>query len=168
MVLWHVLSPFYGSDLQVHLLSSESLEESTRINASLKREVTLRKIAAEEKEKHLKVMKELEEAKNMFAKESYERQIAELNVRKESLEKQRILDTLLTSDKRYRQYTMHEIKEATNFLSEDFLIGEGGYGKVYKCSLDHTTVAVKVLHGDAKNKKDEFLKEVFTFSFEVV
>lgn len=120
----------------------------------------MRKIAAEEKAKYLKVMKELEESKSMFAKESYERQIAELNVLRESIEKQRIVDTLLSNDRRYRKYTMDEIKIATNNFSKDLIIGEGGYGKVYKCNLDHTPVAVKVLHQDAINKKEEFLKEV--------
>ncbi|CAJ2649910.1 unnamed protein product [Trifolium pratense] len=142
------------------LLSSESLEEAKIINASLKREETLRKIAAEEKAKYLKVMKELEESKSIFAKESYERQMAELNVLRESIEKQRIVDTLLSNDRRYRKYTMDEIKIATNNLSEALVIGEGGYGKVYKCNLDHTPVAVKVLHHDTINKKSEFLKEV--------
>lgn len=97
----------------------------------------------------------------MFAKESYERQMAELNVLRESIEKQRIVDTLLSNDRRYRKYTMDEIKIATNNLSEDLVIGEGGYGKVYKCNLDHTPVAVKVLHQETVNKKAEFLKEVF-------
>ncbi|KAK2412442.1 U-box domain-containing protein kinase family protein [Trifolium repens] len=142
------------------LLSSESLEESKIINASLKREETLRKIAAEEKAKYLKVMKELEESKSVFAKESYERQMAELNVLRESIEKQRIVDTLLSNDRRYRKYTMDEIRIATNNLSEDLVIGEGGYGKVYKCNLDHTPVAIKVLHQETINKKAEFLKEV--------
>ncbi|XP_028753561.1 U-box domain-containing protein 34 [Neltuma alba] len=148
------------SQSKVHLLSAEYLEESRRVNDSLKREEALRKIAAEEKEKYLKVMEELEEAKMKFAKESYERQMAELNVLKESVERKRIIDTLLSSDKRYRKYTMDEINEATDNFSKDLLIGEGGYGKVYKCRLDHTTVAVKVLHQDAINKKEEFLKEV--------
>jgi hypothetical protein len=127
----------------------------------LKREETLRKIAAEEKAKYLKVMKELEESKSVFAKESYERQMAELNVLRESIEKQRIVDTLLSNDRRYRKYTMDEIRIATNNLSEDLVIGEGGYGKVYKCNLDHTPVAIKVLHQETINKKAEFLKEVF-------
>ncbi|XP_027329699.1 U-box domain-containing protein 34 [Abrus precatorius] len=142
------------------LLTSESLEEAKRVNASLKREEILRKIAAEEKTKYLKVMKELEEAKSMLAKESYERQMAELDILKESIEKQRIVDTLLSNDRRYRKYTMDEIKIATKFFAEDLVIGEGGYGKVYKCNLDHTPVAVKVLHQDAINKREEFLKEV--------
>ncbi|WVZ10050.1 hypothetical protein V8G54_014580 [Vigna mungo] len=145
---------------QALILSSESLEETKRVNASLKREEVLRKIASEEKTKYLKVMKELEEAKNKFSKESYERQMAELDVLKESIEKQRIVDTLLSNDTRYRKYTMDDIKIATKFFSEDLMIGEGGYGKVYKCNLDHTPVAVKILHKDAINKKEEFLKEV--------
>ncbi|KAL2977865.1 hypothetical protein AAZX31_13G089400 [Glycine max] len=86
--------------------------------------------------------------------------MAELDVLKESIEKQRIVDTLLSNDRRYRKYTMDEIKLATNFFAEDLIIGEGGYGKVYKCNLDHSPVAVKVLHQDAINKKEEFLKEV--------
>uniref|UniRef100_A0A0R0GT27 RING-type E3 ubiquitin transferase n=1 Tax=Glycine max TaxID=3847 RepID=A0A0R0GT27_SOYBN len=131
------------------LLSSESLEETKIVNASLKREEILRKLPAEEKTKYLK-----------FSKESYERQMAELDVLKESIEKQRIVDTLLSNDRRYRKYTMDEIKLVTNFFAEDLIIGEGGYGKVYKCNLDHSPVAVKVLHQDAINKKDEFLKEV--------
>ena len=69
--LW--VSTFY---LQALLLSSESLEETKIVNASLKREEILRKFAAEEKTKYLKVMKELEEAKNKLSKESYERQMA--------------------------------------------------------------------------------------------
>ncbi|KAK8471059.1 hypothetical protein PHAVU_003G134500 [Phaseolus vulgaris] len=145
---------------QALLLSSESLEETKIVNASLKREEVLRKIASEEKTKYLKVVKELEEAKNKFSKESYERQMAELDVLKESIEKQRIVDKLLSNDRRYRKYTMDDIKIATKFFSEDLMIGEGGYGKVYKCNLDHTPVAVKVLHQDAINKKEEFLKEV--------
>ena len=51
--------------------------------------------------------------------------MAELDVLKESIEKQRIVDTLLSNDRRYRKYTMDEIKLATNFFAEDLIIGEG-------------------------------------------
>lgn len=149
---------------KVELLSSECLEEARRVNAALEREETSRKIAAEEKAKYLEAIKEVEEAKRLLAKEGYERKIAELNALKESIEKEKIVDSLFSADKRYRRYTRDEIEVATGFFSERNVIGEGGYGKVYKCSLDHTPVAVKVLSHEAMGKKEEFLKEVEVLS----
>lgn len=146
--------------MQVESLSSECLEESRRVNAAVEREETFRKIATEEKAKHLQAMKEVEEAKCLLAKEACERQIAELNALKESLEKQKIADALFSSDRRYRRYTVDEIELATDFFSRTNLIGEGSYGKVYKCNLYHTPVAVKVLQPDTVDKRDEFLNEV--------
>ncbi|XP_068343450.1 U-box domain-containing protein 34-like [Pyrus communis] len=145
---------------KVQLLSSECLDETKRVNAALESEEMLRKIAAEEKAKHLEALKEIEEAKVLLAKEAYERQMAELTAMKESSEKNKLVDALFSSDRRYRRYSRNEIEVATSFFSEANVIGEGGYGKVYKCSLDRTPVAVKVLRPDAVDKKEEFLKEV--------
>ncbi|KAM0026950.1 putative protein kinase RLK-Pelle-RLCK-IXb family [Helianthus debilis subsp. tardiflorus] len=61
---------------------------------------------------------------------------------------------------RYRKYTIEEIEEATEYFSVDRKIGEGGYGPVYKCHLDHTLVAVKVLRSDAAEGKAQFQQEV--------
>lgn len=132
---------------------------------AIKREEEFRKIAAKEKEKRLEAIKEVEAARNSLAKESYERKIAELNALKESLEKQKIVDALFLSDKRCRRYSRDEIERATDCFSESKMIGEGAYGKVYKCNLDHTPVAVKVLRSESSEKKEEFLREVFVFTY---
>ncbi|KAL0015005.1 hypothetical protein SO802_002074 [Lithocarpus litseifolius] len=153
---------------KVQIISSECLEEARRVNDALEREETLRKIAAEEKAKYLKAMEEVEEARNLLAKEAYEKKLAEVDALKESIEKQKIVDALFSSDKRYRRYTRDEIEAATDLFSESNVIGEGGYGKVYKCSLHHTPVAVKVLRPDAIEKKQGFLKEEFLKEVEVL
>lgn len=149
---------------KVDLLSSECLEESRRVNAAEEREEIFRKIASQEKAKHLQAIKEVEEAKNLLAKEVHERQIAEENALKESSEKQKIADALFSSDKMYRRYTTSEIEQATGFFSESNMIGEGSYGKVYKCNLYHTPAAVKVLQPSSVDKKDEFFNEVEVLS----
>lgn len=152
----YLITPY----MQVQLLFSECLEESQRVNAAIEREETLREIAAQQKAKHLAVLKDIEEAKCLLANEEYKRQVAELNALKEYSEKQKVVNALLLGDRRCRRYSRHEIEMATDNFSKSKVIGEGGYGKVYKCNLDHTPVAVKVLCSDTYEKKEEFLKEV--------
>ncbi|KAM6583503.1 hypothetical protein CsatB_010505 [Cannabis sativa] len=149
---------------KVQLVSSACLKETNRVNAALVREETLKKIAAEEKANHLEAVKEVERERVLLAKEAYERQIAEVKAFEESLEKRKLVDELFSNDKRYRRYTRNEIEIATDFFSEANVIGEGGYGKVYKCSLDHIPVAIKVLQNGKDDKKHEFLKEVEVLS----
>lgn len=55
---------------------------------------------------------------------------------------------------------MEEIKIATESFAESLKIGEGGYGPVYKCYLDHTEIAVKVLRANAAQDQAEFQQEV--------
>lgn len=147
-------------NVQVQMLSFDSVEDAKRFSFAVEREQKYRKIAAEEKEKHLEAVKEVEIAQNLLAKEAHEREIAELKAMKESSEKQQIVNALFTNDKRYRRYTIDEIEVATDSFSKTKVVGEGAYGKVYKCNLDHTPVAIKVLWSDTSEKKREFLKEV--------
>ncbi|KAL3535581.1 hypothetical protein ACH5RR_004042 [Cinchona calisaya] len=149
---------------KVNLLSVECLEEEKRLNAVRKREENLREIAAREKEKHLEVMKEIEMAKDQCVKEANERKLAESNALKEFSEKQKIVEALFSEDKRYRKYTRNDIEEVTDFFCETKVIGSGAYGKVYKCNIDHTPVAIKVLQSEASDKKEEFLREVEVLS----
>ncbi|MCE3217053.1 hypothetical protein HAX54_010195 [Datura stramonium] len=144
---------------KVQLLSSECREETRRVNAAKEREESLRKTAAEVKKKHVEIEKEVEIARKLLAKEACERQIAELKALQQSLDKQKVVDALLSCDGRYRRLTREEIQVATDFFSESKMIGEGGYEKVYKGNLDHTPVTIEVLHPDASQKKEEFLKK---------
>ncbi|KAI3814472.1 hypothetical protein L1987_14112 [Smallanthus sonchifolius] len=149
---------------KVQMISFDRIEETKRINSAVEREEKYRKIASEEKQKHLEAVKEIEMARNLLEKEAHEREIAETKAMKESSEKQQIVDALLVGDKRYKRYTIHEMELATDSFSKNKVIGEGAYGKVYKCSLDHTLVAIKVFSSDTAQKKREFLREVEVLS----
>lgn len=141
-------------------MSSECSKDARRVNNAVEKEVLHRKTAALEKERHMKAIKEVEAAKALLAREYCQRQIAEVNALKNYLEKKKVIDQLLGTDQRYRKYTIEEIFIATEGFSPEKVIGEGGYGKVYRCSLDSTPAAVKVVRLDTPEKKQEFLKEV--------
>ncbi|XP_058213622.1 U-box domain-containing protein 34-like isoform X2 [Rhododendron vialii] len=133
---------------------------SRQVRAALQGEQVHKKITAEEKGKHSEAMKETKTGRNLFPKEAYERHIAEMKALKESMEQKNTMDALLSNDGRYKRYTRDEIEIATESFSETKMIGEGLYGKVYRCDLDQTPVAVKVLHSHASEKKEEFLTEI--------
>ncbi|CAN6874208.1 unnamed protein product [Brassica oleracea] len=150
---------------KVHVLALECSEDARRVNSAVEKEEFQKKIAALEKERYMKAAKEVEAAKALLAKEFCQRQIAQVNSLRTYLEKKKVIDQLLgTDDQRYRKYTIEEIITATEGFSPEKVIGEGGYGTVYHCSLDSTPVAVKVVRLDRPEKKQEFLKEVEVLS----
>lgn len=81
----------------------------------------------------------------------------------EIAEKRKELETI-SSDIRYRRYSPEEILKATNNFSDSLKVGEGGYGPVFKSTLDHTLVAIKILRSDVTQGIKQFHKEVEVLS----
>lgn len=131
-----------------------------KVQDALQREEMLKQTVADEKTKHLEAIGAIEMAKNAFTHETYSKHQAEILANKVSIENAKVVDALLSTGKSCRQYSKHEIELATDYFSDAKKIGEGGYGNVYRCTLDHTEVAVKVIQQDSTNKIDEFLREV--------
>ncbi|ESQ50512.1 hypothetical protein EUTSA_v10022572mg [Eutrema salsugineum] len=154
----------FSTQNKVQVLSSECSKDARRVNNAVEKGELQRKTAALEKERYKKAVKEVEAAKALLAREFCQRQIAEVNALRTYLEKKKVIDQLLGTDHRYRKYTIEEIVTATEGFSPEKVIGEGGYGKVYRCSIDSTPAAVKVVRLDTPEKKQEFLKEVEVLS----
>ncbi|XP_021895963.1 U-box domain-containing protein 35-like isoform X2 [Carica papaya] len=118
----------------------------------------------QERLKYKAAMEAAEAAKRLAELEAQKRTSAEKKALKECEEMKKVLDTLSNNSMRYRRYTIEEIEAATEGFSESRKIGEGGYGLVYKCYLDHTPVAVKVLRPDAVQGTSQFKKEIEVLS----
>lgn len=118
--------------------------------------------AEKEKAKCKAALEAAEAAKRIAALEAKRRMNAEMRALEEAEERKHALTAFAHGDLRYRRYTIEEIEAATDQFSESRKIGEGGYGPVYMCELDHTPVAVKVLRPDAAQGRSQFQQEVWT------
>ena len=141
-------------------LNNWRIEEEKKLDeARLAQEAALA-IAEKEKARSKAAMETAEAAKKIAEVESKRRVSVEMKALKEAEEMRKALDNLAQTDERYRKYTIEEIEAATDSFSESRKFGEGGYGPVYKCYLDHTPVAVKVLRPDSAQGKSQFQQEV--------
>ncbi|CAO2817948.1 unnamed protein product [Amaranthus hypochondriacus] len=116
-----------------------------------------------EKERSKSTTTKMEAQKRLAELDSQKRVNAEMKTLKEAEQKNKVMDCMDTSI-RYRRYTIEEIEIATEYFAEQRKIGEGGYGPVFRCQLDHTLVAVKVLRPDAAQGRSQFQQEVEVLS----
>ena len=65
---------------------------------------------------------------------------------------------------RAKIYTEEELKKATNNFNESNIIGQGGYGTVYKGVLADTLVAIKKSKVVDRSQIDQFVNEVIILS----
>lgn len=63
----------------------------------------------------------------------------------------------------HRRYSIQDIEVATNYYDDSYKIGEGGYGPVFRGTLDHTPVAIKVLRPNISQLHKQFKQEVHYF-----
>ena len=146
--------------LQAVELQRWRMEEERRLEEARLGEEAAMAIVEKEKAKCRAAIDAAEASQRLAELESQRRVNAEMKALKEAEDMKKVINNLAQNDIRYRKYTIEEIEEATEFFSESRKIGEGGYGRVYKCYLDHTPVAVKVLRPDASQGRSQFQKEV--------
>ncbi|XP_073293339.1 U-box domain-containing protein 52-like [Primulina huaijiensis] len=136
------------------------LEEERRLEDARLAEEAARITAEQEKAKYKVAMENAQAAQRVAEMESQKRVSIEMNAIQDSDEERAISISPL----RYRRYTIEEIEESTEYFAKSRKIGEGGYGPVFKCHLDHTPVAIKVLRPDAAQGRSQFQQEVEVLS----
>ncbi|KZV27856.1 U-box domain-containing protein 35-like [Dorcoceras hygrometricum] len=140
------------------------VEEEQKLEEARQAEEAALAIAEREKQKCRAAIEKAEAAQRIAEFEAQKRINAEMKALREAEEKKKVLDKLAQNDVRYRKYSIEEIEAATDYFSQSRKIGEGGYGPVYKCYLDHTQVAIKVLRQDAAQGRSQFQQEVEVLS----
>ncbi|GAB4837657.1 hypothetical protein Ancab_002507 [Ancistrocladus abbreviatus] len=115
-------------------------------------------VAEKEKAKSRAFIEAAKAAQRIAESEAQKRISTEMKALREAKARKNALESVTHSKvARYRKYTTKEIKAATDFFAESRKIGEGGYGPVYKCHMDHTLVA-KVLRPDAAQGRSKIVE----------
>ncbi|XP_019092550.1 PREDICTED: U-box domain-containing protein 35-like isoform X1 [Camelina sativa] len=117
-------------------------------------------MAENEKAKSRAAMEALATANKTAEIEAQKRKQIETAALREVEDNNKAMHSLNECDKMYRKYTIEEIEEATENFSSSRKIGEGGYGPVFKGTLDYTHMAIKVVRPDAKQGRSQFQQEV--------
>lgn len=117
-------------------------------------------MATKEKQRYEAAKREAEHLKECAEREALERKEAEMRMSSETREKENLESILNGSFNQYRQFTWEEIVSATSSFSDDLKIGTGAYGTVYKCTFQHTTAALKILHAKDDIITKQFQQEV--------
>lgn len=133
-------------------------EEEKRMEEARIAEESARLRAEQEKAKFRASMDNVGAAQRLAEMDSQRRVSAEMKAMESDETEKAISKTGAALN--YRRYTIDEIEEATQYFSKSLKVGEGGYGPVFKCHLDHTPVAVKVLRPDAAQGRSQFQQEV--------
>uniref|UniRef100_A0A2P2LNW5 RING-type E3 ubiquitin transferase n=1 Tax=Rhizophora mucronata TaxID=61149 RepID=A0A2P2LNW5_RHIMU len=142
-------------------LNKRRLEEATKLKEISYREELAREVASQEKERCEAVVREADYIKKCTEREASQRLGAEIKAMRDAKEKEKLENALAGPVHWYQKFTWEEIVSATSSFSENLKIGMGAHGTVYKCSLHHTTGAVKVLHSKENQNTKQFLQEVW-------
>ncbi|GFP85711.1 U-box domain-containing protein 52 [Phtheirospermum japonicum] len=141
-------------------------EKTSRLAEAKQGQESAFAIIEREKQKCKAAVDIAHKAQRIAELESEKRKRAERKYKHESEEKQKAIDayTLVRNVVRYRRYSIEEIEAATNNFADSDKIGEGGYGPVFKGTIDHTPVAVKVLRSEISEGQKQFQREVEVLS----
>ncbi|PIA42951.1 hypothetical protein AQUCO_02000418v1 [Aquilegia coerulea] len=139
-------------------------DEARKVENARHAEEAALSLAKLEKAKAHAALEAAEKSKRLALLEAKRRRDFEMKSQTESEARSKVVNALEKNDIRYRKYDYEDIKIATGNFSESLKIGEGGYGPVYRATLDHTPVAVKVLRSDAAQGMKQFQQEVEVLS----
>ncbi|XP_052187044.1 U-box domain-containing protein 35-like isoform X2 [Diospyros lotus] len=144
---------------KVNDLEKCRLEDTIKLKEVKIKEVEAKELAIQERVNYEAARREVKCVKACAEKEAAQKREAEIKASYEAKEKEK-LENALMGHQQYQKFEWEEIVLATLSFSDSLRIGMGGYGIVYKCSLHHTTAAVKILHSKETHRTKQFQQEL--------
>lgn len=141
-------------------LNKQRLEDTIKLKEIILQEEEAKELAKKEKEGYEVAKREADYMKECAEREAALKKEAEAKAWREAKEKEKLENALVGHLHQCQKFTWEEIVSATLSFSEDLRVGMGAYGTVYKCSLHHTTVAVKILHSKDTYRTKQFQQEL--------
>lgn len=145
---------------QLNNLNKLRLEKAMKLKEINFKEEVAKELARQEKKRYEAAITEATYVRYCAERESSQRKEAEMKAINDAKEREKLENALVGPVQPYQNITWGEIESATSSFSEELKIGMGAYGAVYKCSLHHTTAAVKVLHSKESHMTKQFQQEV--------
>ncbi|RWV80206.1 hypothetical protein GW17_00058560 [Ensete ventricosum] len=127
-----------GAKQKLHLWN---MGEQQRLEEARAAEGAAFAMVEKEKAKYKAALEAAEVAKLIADSETQKRRDAEMKL-VGGYKEDEALHSCSVADLRYRKYTIDEIEAATDRFAKNRKIGEGGYGPVFRCYLDHTDVEI--------------------------
>lgn len=146
--------------LQIDELNRLRLEEAAKLKELGEQEERALQITREEKEKYEAASREAEAAMGLAEREVAVRKYVEKRAMSDAEETAKLGNAVAGQVHNYQTFTWEELSTGTSLFSKEHEIGRGANGIVYKCTLRHTTAAVKVLHSNNAGSIKQFWKEV--------
>ncbi|KAF5456243.1 hypothetical protein F2P56_025744 [Juglans regia] len=148
------------ASLKLINLNKHRLEEAMKLKEINLNEEMAKELARQEKKRYEAAVTEATYVRQCAEREASQRKEAEMKAIHDAKEKEKLENALVGPVQPYKKITWEEIVSASSSFSEELKIGMGAYGAVYKCSLHHTTAAVKVLHSKGSHMTKQFQQEL--------
>ncbi|KAK4351174.1 hypothetical protein RND71_030487 [Anisodus tanguticus] len=145
---------------KINELHKRRLEEDVKLREICLKEEEVEELARKENGKYETAKREAEYVKDCAEREAARRKEAEQLALREAKETDKLENALMGQAHQYQEFTWEEIISSTSSFAENLKIGMGAYGTVYKCSLHHTTVAVKVLRSEGSHLTKQYQQEL--------
>ncbi|KAF0932786.1 hypothetical protein E2562_012122 [Oryza meyeriana var. granulata] len=145
---------------QMAELAAKRLEEETQLREIQSRLDKAHNNVEEQKAHRYAAEQALNHVQDLVRGETMEKNMLQVKASRDADKKLRLEKLFVLHGNSYSTFTWEEIDSATSSFADYLKIGTGANGTVYKGYLNHSAVAIKVLHSNDNSSNKHFRQEL--------